>query len=220
MAGVTGWACAAGAGRAEHRGATVLYASGADLQTINPLHTVHPLAKQVQRYVLLTTLARYDSALRPTPYLARAWTWSPDGRTLVLRLRGDLRWHDGRPTTARDAAWTLAAARAPETGYARVNELADLAAVAARDDTTLVLGFSAPPRAFPDVLTDLAVVPSHLLDTVPRAMLRRAAWNRARWPRARLHGVPGGRAGAPGSAQAVEAEGAAGEHLVPRLGGQ
>src|ERR687891_2271602 len=89
-------ACVAGAGRAEHRGATVLYASGADLQTINPLHTVHPLAKQVQRYVLLTTLARYDSALVPRPYLARAWRWADGGRTLILTLRRDLPWHDGR----------------------------------------------------------------------------------------------------------------------------
>src|SRR5688572_10980046 len=38
---------------------TVLFASGADLQTINPLLAVHPLAKQVQKYVLLVTLARY-----------------------------------------------------------------------------------------------------------------------------------------------------------------
>jgi hypothetical protein len=60
---------------AARRGATVLFASGADLQSMNPLVTLHPLARQVQRYVLLTTLARYDSALVPEPYLARAWAW-------------------------------------------------------------------------------------------------------------------------------------------------
>ena len=65
---------------ADRRGATVLFASGADLQSINPLFTVHPLARQVQRYVLLTTLARYDSTLTPRPYLARWWEWSPDRR--------------------------------------------------------------------------------------------------------------------------------------------
>ena len=65
---------------ADRRGATVLYASGADLQSINPLLTQHPLARQVQRYVLLTTLARYDSALAPVPYLAREWRWSKDRR--------------------------------------------------------------------------------------------------------------------------------------------
>ena len=76
-------ACQPAAGR---RGATVLFASGADLQSINPLLTQHPLARQVQRYVLLTTLARYDSAMVPQPYLARAWTWSPDRRGLTFLL--------------------------------------------------------------------------------------------------------------------------------------
>ena len=59
-------------GDAARRGTTVLFASGADLQSINPLLTIHPLARQVQRYVLLTTLARYDSTLVPRPYLARS----------------------------------------------------------------------------------------------------------------------------------------------------
>jgi peptide/nickel transport system substrate-binding protein len=174
MLGAALVACGA---RAERRGATVLYASGADLQTINPLFTIHPLAKQVQKFLLLTTLARYDSALRPVPYLASGWDWSGDRRTLTLRLRRDVPWHDGTPTTARDAAWTLEAARDPGTGYPRLAELAAVTGVQAPDDTTLVVRFASPAAAFPDVLTDLAIVPARYLDTVPRAALRRAAWN-------------------------------------------
>ncbi len=162
---------------APDRGATVLYASGADLQSINPLLTIHPLARQVQRYVLLTTLARYDSALAPRPYLARSWTWSPDRRRLTFALTTAVQWHDGVPTTARDVRWTLEAARDPRVGYPRLSDLADLATVAAPDDSTVVLDFRAPQRRFPDVLTDLAVLPAHLLDSVPRDALRRAAWN-------------------------------------------
>jgi peptide/nickel transport system substrate-binding protein len=164
---------------AARRGATVMFASGADLQSINPLLTVHPLARQVQRYVLLTTLARYDSALVPRPYLARDWSWSADRRTLTFRLHSVLRWHDGRPTTARDAAWTLAAALDPITGYPRLADLSGLLGADALDDSTLALRFSAPQRRFPDVLTDLAILPAHLLDTVPRERLRAARWNQA-----------------------------------------
>jgi peptide/nickel transport system substrate-binding protein len=162
---------------APDRGATVLYASGADLQSINPLLTTHPLARQVQRYVLLTTLARYDGALTPRPYLARSWTWSPDRRRLSFALTTAARWHDGVPTTARDVRWTLEAARDPRVGYPRLSDLADLLTVAAPDDSTVVLDFRTPQRGFPDVLTDLAVLPAHLLDSVPRDALRRAAWN-------------------------------------------
>jgi peptide/nickel transport system substrate-binding protein len=162
---------------AERRGATVLFASGADLQSINPLFTVHPLARQVQRYVLLTTLVRRDSSLAIAPYLARRWSWSGDGRRLTLTLFGGLRWHDGSPTTARDAAWTLSQARVPATGYPRHADLAGISRVQAPDDSTLVLEFAVPPGDIPDVLTDLAILPTHLLDTIPPNRLRRADWH-------------------------------------------
>lgn len=163
----------------ERRGRTVLFASGADLQSINPLVTTHPLAKQVQRYVLLTTLARYDSTLTARPYLARAWMWSEGGRALTLALRTDVRWHDGQPTTARDVVWTLDAARDSLTGYPRAHDLAMLARATAPDDSTVVLRFTRAPAAstFPDVLVDLAILPAHLLDTVPPDRLRQAEWN-------------------------------------------
>jgi len=168
-----------GEDEASRRGPTVLFASGADLQSINPLLTVHPLARQVQRYVLLMTLARDDSALVARPYLAAAWRWSDDRRTLTFTLRTDVRWHDGTPTTARDVVWTLNAACDPATGYPRLNDLAAVASVTALSDSTVELRFRSPPTSahVPDVLTDLAILPAHLLDTVPHAQLRTAAWN-------------------------------------------
>jgi peptide/nickel transport system substrate-binding protein len=162
---------------AERRGSTVLFASGADLQSSNPLVTIHPLAKQVQRYVLLTTLARYDSAFVPQPYLARRWEWSEGNRRLTLHLTTALTWHDGTPTTAEDVRFTLDAARDPVTGYPRMTDLGAVDRILAPDDSTAVLEFSRPQRHFPDVLTDLAIVPAHHLDTVPRDQLRQAQWN-------------------------------------------
>jgi peptide/nickel transport system substrate-binding protein len=164
---------------ASRRGATVLFASGADLQSMNPLVTLHPLARQVQRYVLLTTLARYDSALVPRPYLARRWDWSSDRRALTFHLIPGVPWHDGVPTTSRDVRWTLAAARDPSVGYPRAAELSGLAGLETPDDSTVTIRFTAPPPRFPDVLTDLAILPAHLLDTVPRDRLRQARWNEA-----------------------------------------
>jgi peptide/nickel transport system substrate-binding protein len=157
--------------------ATVFYASGADLQSINPLLTVHPLAKQIQRYALFMTLARYDTALHPVPYLARRWTWGADRRTLELALRSDVRWGDGVPTTAADVVFTLDAARDPATGYPRAGDLECVTAVRASDARTVRLSFCRSQDRFPDVLTDLAIVPAHLLDGVPHAALRRASFN-------------------------------------------
>jgi peptide/nickel transport system substrate-binding protein len=162
---------------ADRRGATVLFASGADLQSINPLLTLHPLARQVQRYVLLTTLARYDSSLTPRPYLARSWQWSGDHRQLTFHLQMGVRWHDGHPTIAGDVAWTLNTARNPATGYPRATELAGWDSVLAPTDSTVVISFRSAQQRFPDLLTDLAILPAHLLAGIRPGELRQAPWN-------------------------------------------
>ncbi|HET7457322.1 MAG TPA: peptide ABC transporter substrate-binding protein [Gemmatimonadaceae bacterium] len=158
---------------------TVVYASGADLESLDPLVTVHPLSRQVQRFALFVTLARFDGRLVPRPYLAREWRWSGDRRTLTFVLNAGVPWHDGRPTTARDAAFTLDAARDPATGYARAADLAGVTEVSAPDDTTLVVRYATPQATFPAILCELPVLPEHLLGGVPRASLRRAAFERA-----------------------------------------
>lgn len=156
-----------------------VYASGADLESPNPLVTVHPLSRQLQRHALLVTLARWDSTLTAAPYFARRWAWSDGARTLTLWLEPTLRWHDGVPTTAHDAAFTLALAGDPSVGFARAADLTALRAAEAPDDTTLVLRFATPQPALPGVLCELPLVPRHLLAQVPRAALRQAAFERA-----------------------------------------
>ena len=157
----------------------LVMASGADLESANPLVTVHPLSRQVQRYALFVTLTRYDSLLMPQPYLARHWAWSDSGRTLTLALAPDVRWHDGVPTTANDAAFTLLAAKDPVTGFPRSSELAPLDTAIALDDTTLVLRYRTAQSRVPALLSELPIVPAHLLSGVPRGAMRTAAYNDA-----------------------------------------
>jgi peptide/nickel transport system substrate-binding protein len=154
----------------------VVFASGADLESGNPLVTVHPLSRQVQRYALFATLARYDSALAPVPYAA-SWTWSADRRQLAFHIEQTLRWHDGQPTTSRDVAFTLLAARDPATGYARAGDLTALDTVLTPSDSVAVMRFRSPQSAFPLVLCELPVLPAHLLADVPRSDMRRAPFN-------------------------------------------
>lgn len=157
---------------------TVLLASGADLQSINPLVAVHPLAKQVQNHVLFMTLAGLDSALQPVPRLA-TWEWRQARTGLRLSLRRDVRWHDGVPTTAADVVWTLERARDPAVAYPRAGDLRRLVSVTAIDSFTVDLRFDGAQPVFPDVLTDLALLPSHLLADLAPERLRDAPFNRA-----------------------------------------
>lgn len=150
----------------------VVYASGADLESANPLVTIHSLSRQVQRHVLFVTLARYDSVLRPQPYFARAWTWSPDRRAVRFALHSALAWHDGVPTTARDVEFTLRMARDPATGFARASDLAGIERISPLSDTVIEVGFAQPQRELPGIFCELPIVPLHKLDTVRAAAMR------------------------------------------------
>jgi len=142
------------------REATVLFASGADLQSINPLVAVHPLAKQVQKHVLFMTLATYDEQMHPVPRLAQ-WIWNADRTHIEFELRRDVYWHDGVQTTANDVVWTLEQARSPHVLYPRVHDLDAVVGVDIVDSFTVSVRFARTQPIFPDVLTDLAILPSH-----------------------------------------------------------
>jgi peptide/nickel transport system substrate-binding protein len=52
-------------------------------------------------------LLEYDFNLKPIPGLAKAWTVSPDGRTVTFQLQEGVKFHDGRPFTSEDVRFTI-----------------------------------------------------------------------------------------------------------------
>lgn len=167
-----GWACSGSPRPAD----VVVYASGTDLESANPIVTIHPLSRQVQRHVLFVTLARFDSALVPQPYFARRWTWSADRRVLRLALHPGLAWHDGVPTTARDVEFTLRLARDPAAGFARASDLAAIERIVVHSDTVIELRFAIPQRELPGILCELPIVPAHRLSGRAAVAMRGASF--------------------------------------------
>jgi peptide/nickel transport system substrate-binding protein len=155
-------------------GGTVTIGGYSDLQTMNSLVTVDATSDNIQRNLMFLTLVDYDAKLNPVPRLAERWDTArvkPDTLELTFHLRGDVRWHDGRPVTARDVAFTYLRARDPATGYPNASNFAfyDPAPVVV-DDRTIRFRF----RAHSDFLDSwyvLAPMPEHLLGSVPPAQL-------------------------------------------------
>lgn len=61
---------------------------------------------------LFASLLRYDDQWNPQPYLAESWKWSEDGKALTLKLRTDAVFHDGKPVTSEDVAFSIMAIKA------------------------------------------------------------------------------------------------------------
>ena len=52
---------------------------------------------------------RYDDKWQPQPYLAEKWSVSADGKSVTLNLRRNAVFHDGKPITSADVAFSIMA---------------------------------------------------------------------------------------------------------------
>lgn len=159
------------------RGGTVVIAAGSDLDQANPLVSVDAWTTEVLRFALFAPLIRYGPGLDYEPFLAESWEMLGD-TGVVFHLRRDVRWHDGTPTTAEDVLFTFERAKDPETGFPNADYFKRWTRGEVLDSFTV--RFSFEPHAEPLAgLPFTPPVPKHLLDTVPAAGMRRAAFNRS-----------------------------------------
>lgn len=157
------------------RGGTVVIAGGNDLQSFNSLVEPESYTGEFMQYALFLPLIRYDEELEYAPGLAREWEWQGD-TAVVFRLHQNVRWHDGRPTTAEDVAFTIDRARDPATGFPNIQYFEAWGAVEALDSFTVRVAF--PPHADPLAgLPFTPIMPRHLLDSIPAERMQNAAFN-------------------------------------------
>lgn len=61
---------------------------------------------------LFASPLRFDDKWNPQPYLAEKWALSEDGKTLTLKIRQGAVFHDGKPITSADVAFSIMAVKA------------------------------------------------------------------------------------------------------------
>ncbi|MFF2954800.1 ABC transporter substrate-binding protein [Kitasatospora sp. NPDC057965] len=89
--------------------------------------------------LVLDRLVDLDPAtLQPVPWLATSWEWSADRLKLVLKLREDVTFHDGRALEADDVVFSLVGATKTSQVKPLLERLADVKA-SARNEVTLTL---------------------------------------------------------------------------------
>ena len=58
---------------------------------------------------LFASPLRFDDKWNPQPYLAESWKLAEDGKSLTLNLRKNAVFHDGKPVTSADVAFSIMA---------------------------------------------------------------------------------------------------------------
>ncbi|MER6333176.1 ABC transporter substrate-binding protein [Streptomyces sp. NPDC001034] len=104
-----------------------------------------------------------------TPYLADSWTTSGDKLTWTFKIHKGLKWSDGKPITAEDAAWTFNLIMKNSTAATANGSLVgNFASVSAPDATTLVVKTKKPQATMLSVsipVSGIPIVPKHIWES-------------------------------------------------------
>ncbi|MBA2296414.1 MAG: hypothetical protein H0W14_00060 [Actinobacteria bacterium] len=114
---------------------------------------------------LFDTLLWKDASGKPIPWLAEKWERSPDGLQWHFKLRKGIRWHDGRPLTARDVAFTFDYLRtgAGRTATGIVGSVEFIADVKAVSASTVVMRLASRFAPFPITIAGrVPIIPEHI----------------------------------------------------------
>lgn len=160
----------------ERYGGTAVVASIGELADgMNALVSSAYESTQHQNFLNLMTLIQLDEAFQPVSYLAESWELNDERTELTFRLRDDVYWHDGTPTTAHDVAFTYRRAVDPETAFPNAAFWAHYdrgpEGIEVLDDFTVRVRLE-PHAELMDPWRATGIMPRHLLEDVPPAELR------------------------------------------------
>src|SRR5712675_3554069 len=71
------------------------------------ISAIMPMMGVFNNLVLFDQHVRQNREESIVPDLATSWSWSEEGTELTFKLRGGVKWHDGKPFTAADVKCTF-----------------------------------------------------------------------------------------------------------------
>ena len=138
------------------RGGTLTVAIFADPLSFDP-HITGNLQGRAATRAIHDTLFRVDAQGRLAPGLVESWE-QPDDKTFVLKLRDNLKFHDGTTLDAAAVKYNIDRIRDPKViagGGIRQGEIATLDTVTVLDARTVKLSLKSPFAAFLFPFTDV-----------------------------------------------------------------
>src|SRR3972149_5578842 len=145
------------------------------IETLDPLYATDP-AERDGIALLFRGLTRLGAGAAIEPDLAAGWEIADGGRTWTFTLREDVRWHDGRPVTADDVAFTVLSLQHPDYDGPFAGPWRDV--IVERLGPFAVRFRLREPLASFLAATTQPIVPAHLLAAIPVAERRFTAFGR------------------------------------------
>lgn len=155
-------------------GGTYAEATMGPINTLNPLYATTPAELSASK-LIFSSLYDYDETGSLSDDLATAMETSVDGKNYLVTIRDDASWSDGTKLTAQDIVFTVGLMKSAEVRAVMYGTWSDVTAEAL-DDRTVKFSLPARYAAFPHALT-FAVLPRHILDSVPGGALRQNAFS-------------------------------------------
>ncbi|MBM3600866.1 MAG: ABC transporter substrate-binding protein [Alphaproteobacteria bacterium] len=136
----------------------LIIATATDTTSIDP-HFQDLGPNQAIRQHVFDSLVHIGPKNESNPGLATEWTRGPDPLLWVFKLRRGVKFHDGSPFTAKDAAFSIERAPVvPNSPATLSRRVADIAKVEIVDDFTLRIVTKTPTPILPNNLAYLAIV--------------------------------------------------------------
>jgi len=108
-------------------------------------------------------LVKYDKDMNIVGDLAESWDISDDGLVITFHLRKGVKWHDGKPFTAKDVLYTYQVTVDPKTPTAYAGDFLKVKKAEVLDDYTFRVTYDKPFA--PSLISwSSAVLPRHLLE--------------------------------------------------------
>ncbi|KPH97203.1 ABC-type transporter, periplasmic subunit [Actinobacteria bacterium OK074] len=133
-------------------------------QDFTPALLFTQTGESLQNRLIFNTLIRYDDKLQPQPELATSWTYSADGKSIVLKLRDDVTYHDGRAFTADDVIFAVENIRKPERSAQLASTAKTVTGFEKRGDHELVLKLAHPVSNLFDLFEFMIIPDRHTID--------------------------------------------------------
>lgn len=161
---------------------TLIWGSSTGQKDLNPFRATGTQTMRAFRFTH-SRLIVLDENNKAMPDLAESYTVSADGKTYTFKLRKGVLWQDDQPLSTKDVLITFLWHCTKDIGSTKYTQLKNivgcqdvfdgksttLPGVTAPDDSTIVINVTMPDPVFAFAITDVVIMPEHVLSKIKPA---------------------------------------------------